>query len=260
MAKNTPAFQFYPQDFIGGVMLLNNATVGVYIKLLSALWIANNKLPNDFKQLARATLCTESEFDDAWQQLQDKFEIAGNVISHPRFTQMIELREKRKASGSLGGTSRVANAQANVQANTQANVKQTSSKVMKNEDRRMKIEDCSLTTDFKEEKPKPKKQFKPPSIKQVTDYCQEKSYEFVDAERFVNFYASKNWMIGSNKMAQWRSAVAGWNCNQRDRNQKQMELRPQDLPRSVKNEMAGRTMKDAAREQHCKQQRIEGAK
>ena len=101
MAKNTPAFQFYPQDFIGGVMLMDNQTVGVYIKLLSVLWIANNELPNDVAQLARATLCTEAEFDHAWTQLQDKFELAGNTISHPRFSKMIESRNRRQVSGSL---------------------------------------------------------------------------------------------------------------------------------------------------------------
>ena len=39
MAKNTPAFQFYPSDFIGGVTLLSDEATGVYIKLLSQLWI-----------------------------------------------------------------------------------------------------------------------------------------------------------------------------------------------------------------------------
>tara|TARA_R110002012_G_scaffold20689_4_gene73126 strand:+ start:9694 stop:10422 length:729 start_codon:yes stop_codon:yes gene_type:complete len=242
MAKNTPAFQFYPQDFIGGVMLLDNATVGVYIKLLSALWIANNKLPNEFKQLARATLCDASEFNDAWHKLQDKFEIADNMISHPRFTQMIELREKRKASGSLGGVSRVANAQANSQANTQANAKQTPSKVMKNEERSMKNENS-------------RSKFISPTVKDVAEYAIEKGLT-IDPNAFVDFYESKGWKVGSTKMKDWQACARNWSR----RNVSKPSLRTQDLPRSVKNEIAARQMKEAARKQHCEQKRIEKAK
>lgn len=235
MAKNTPAFQFYPQDFIGGVMLMDNQTVGVYIKLLSVLWIANNELPNDFAQLSRATLCTENEFDHAWTQLQDKFDIAGNIISHPRFTNMIELREKRKASGSLGGTMRVANAQ----ANDQANAKQSLSKVMKNEERRMKNENSNL-------------KFVPPTPKDVAAYAIEKSLT-IDPDAFVDFYASKGWKVGSTKMKDWKACARNWSR----RNVSQPSLRTQDLPRSVKNEIAARQMKEAARKRHCEQLRIE---
>lgn len=31
-----------------------------------------------------------------------------------------------------------------------------------------------------------------------------------EAEKFFNFYESKNWMIGKNKMQKWKASVAGW--------------------------------------------------
>jgi hypothetical protein len=32
----------------------------------------------------------------------------------------------------------------------------------------------------------------------------------MEAERFVNFYESKGWMVGKNKMKDWRAAVRNW--------------------------------------------------
>lgn len=40
-------------------------------------------------------------------------------------------------------------------------------------------------------------------------YCQEKGYA-MDAERFVDFYSSKGWMVGKNKMKDWKAAVRNW--------------------------------------------------
>lgn len=51
--------------------------------------------------------------------------------------------------------------------------------------------------------------FSPPSVDDVRIYCQENGYH-VDAESFVSFYASKGWMIGKNKMKNWKQAVATW--------------------------------------------------
>ena len=32
----------------------------------------------------------------------------------------------------------------------------------------------------------------------------------MDAERFLDFYAAKGWMIGKNRMKDWRAAVRNW--------------------------------------------------
>ena len=53
------------------------------------------------------------------------------------------------------------------------------------------------------------KHFVPPTLENVREYCQEKGYN-VDAERFVDFYESKGWMIGKNKMKDWKATVRNW--------------------------------------------------
>ena len=58
------------------------------------------------------------------------------------------------------------------------------------------------------------KRFAPPTVEDVNAYCREKGYS-VDAERFVDFYESKGWMVGKNRMKDWKAAVRNWNRSQR---------------------------------------------
>ena len=51
--------------------------------------------------------------------------------------------------------------------------------------------------------------FVAPSPQEVKDYISEKGYT-VDAQRFIDFYEAKGWMIGKNKMKDWRAAVRTW--------------------------------------------------
>jgi predicted phage replisome organizer len=51
--------------------------------------------------------------------------------------------------------------------------------------------------------------FTPPTLEEVQAYCIERGNN-VDAERFINFYSSKGWMVGKNKMKDWKAAVRNW--------------------------------------------------
>ena len=51
--------------------------------------------------------------------------------------------------------------------------------------------------------------FVPPTIDEVTAYCRDRKSP-VDPVAFWNFYAAKDWMIGRNKMKNWRCAVVTW--------------------------------------------------
>ncbi len=60
------------------------------------------------------------------------------------------------------------------------------------------------------EKEEKQKRFTPPSVEEVRAYVNETGYS-VDPQRFVDFYASKGWMVGKNKMKDWKAAVRTWN-------------------------------------------------
>lgn len=61
------------------------------------------------------------------------------------------------------------------------------------------------------------KRFVPPTIEEVKAYCKERN-NHVDAERFIDFYESKGWMVGKNKMKNWKACVRTW--EQRDKGSK----------------------------------------
>ena len=56
---------------------------------------------------------------------------------------------------------------------------------------------------------KPRKRFTPPSVDEVAAYCRERG-NAVDAQRFVDFYASKGWKVGNAGMKDWHAAVRNW--------------------------------------------------
>tara|TARA_Y100001972_G_C7636287_1_gene319479 strand:- start:887 stop:1525 length:639 start_codon:yes stop_codon:yes gene_type:complete len=51
--------------------------------------------------------------------------------------------------------------------------------------------------------------FKKPSVIDIIDYCKERNNN-LDAEAFIDFYESKDWKIGKNKMKDWKAAVRTW--------------------------------------------------
>jgi len=46
-------------------------------------------------------------------------------------------------------------------------------------------------------------------LEEVKAYCAEKEFN-IDAERFIDFYTSKGWFVGRNKMKDWQAAVRNW--------------------------------------------------
>lgn len=64
--------------------------------------------------------------------------------------------------------------------------------------------------------------FTPPDVDEVQAYCYERRNN-VDAQAFVDFYSSKGWMVGKNKMKDWKAAVRTW---ERNRNQNSSQQKP----------------------------------
>lgn len=58
--------------------------------------------------------------------------------------------------------------------------------------------------------------FIPPTVDEVQAYCEERK-NGVDARCFVDFYESKNWVVGKAKMKNWKAAVRTWERNRRDK-------------------------------------------
>lgn len=48
-----------------------------------------------------------------------------------------------------------------------------------------------------------------PTVEEIKKYCEERKNN-VDAERFFDYYESRGWLIGKNKMKDWKAAIRTW--------------------------------------------------
>jgi predicted phage replisome organizer len=72
-----------------------------------------------------------------------------------------------------------------------------------------------IETELEKEKDRDKgetpKRFTPPTLEDVEEYCKEKG---VDAQKWHDHYTSNGWMVGRNKMKDWKAAVRTWARNE----------------------------------------------
>lgn len=71
---------------------------------------------------------------------------------------------------------------------------------------------------------KEKLRFSPPTLEEVKAYCQERK-NHVDADRFVDFYASKGWKVGNQPMKDWKAAVRTWERGEKSTSAQQYNQR-----------------------------------
>lgn len=56
------------------------------------------------------------------------------------------------------------------------------------------------------------KKFVKPTIEEIRTYCKEIGAN-INPEQFYDYYESKGWMIGKNKMKDWKASVRTWKRN-----------------------------------------------
>lgn len=59
------------------------------------------------------------------------------------------------------------------------------------------------------------KKFSPPTIEEIQAYCDERQ-NGISAESFWHFYESKGWMVGKNKMKNWKSSIITWEKSRKE--------------------------------------------
>ena len=107
---------------------------------------------------------------------------------------MAGLSEARSKAGKIGAEAKQANAGFARQNKQMPNLPSKSS-YDKDKDK-----DESITR---------ARRFTPPTLDDVLAYVRERGSD-VDPQRFLDFYASKGWMIGKNPMKDWKAAVRTW--------------------------------------------------
>lgn len=72
-----------------------------------------------------------------------------------------------------------------------------------------------------------REKFTPPTADDVERYCEEKGIYGFDAQHFVDYYTARGWMIGKNKVKDWKACVRTWLHNEEKRTrEKEQEYSP----------------------------------
>ena len=79
-----------------------------------------------------------------------------------------------------------------------------------------------------------KGRFTPPTLDEVIEQCNRTGAN-IDPQGFIDFYESKGWMIGKNKMKCWKAAIRTWSRKEREKKQ----VQPVNQPVKQKREPTG---------------------
>lgn len=72
--------------------------------------------------------------------------------------------------------------------------------------------DSKNDSDSKSKNDSKNKNFTPPTLQEVSDYCQERKNS-VNPEKWIAHYQSNGWKVGKNSMKDWKAAVRTWENN-----------------------------------------------
>lgn len=226
---------FFNQEAIDFLMSQDNGCEYIVLYQMLCLQTANSNgqmvtkigemiVPYDVKKIVRDTKYFDTDTVIVALELFKKlgliYEEDNQVLKITNFSEMVgsetssakRVREHRKRKA--------------LQCNTE---------VTQEIEYRDKSIEIDIDKDIDKEKEKEKrttaKRFTPPTVDEVKVYCEERKNN-IDAEQFVDFYASKGWKVGSNPMKDWKAAVRTWerreNKNKKNVGANGVELLPEN--------------------------------
>ena len=202
-----PAFLFYPNDWLGGTMGMTLEEKGAYMELLIFQFNRGHMEGHMCGQVV----------GQIWDKIKDKFKIddAGRY-----YNERLEIEKERRIAYS------------NSRKNNLEGKNQYSKKNKKRGHMTSHMEGHMENENRNENEYVDKGGMGgkgKPSVEEIREYCELRKNQ-VDPETFFNFYESKGWMIGKNKMKDWKAAVRTWEKNQTNGETKKSRPAIKELP------------------------------
>lgn len=91
--------------------------------------------------------------------------------------------------------------------------------------------DIDIEIDKKEKDKKKKRKtdvFQKPSEEEIIEYCNSIGHGEFNAERFIDYYESNGWMVGKNRMKDWKATIRNW-IRKSDTEQKPLREKKEEL-------------------------------
>ena len=184
MSKD-PAFLFYSSDFLTGTMFMDNEQVGKFIRLMCAQHQKGRLSEKDMLKI-----CGTHDED-----IFSKFAVdEAGLYYNERLEQEVD---KRKAYSESRRNNR----------KKKEDMLITSSSYV------LHMENENENEDLIEKKKVAR--FQKPTIEQLKEYMSEQGMNDI-AENWLNHYEANGWMVGKNKMKDWKASVRTWKINQKN--------------------------------------------
>lgn len=190
MARNYAAL---PYDYLEEMEALNDAEFGRLTRALLAYSMTGEKIAlcGNERFYAKRVMAQEDRFKASYEDVSTARSEAGKAGAAARWQN-----GKGISANGKDGTAIPANGKnSNTETNTETETDTLPSDDGKRDTRAVR--------------------FTPPTVDDVAAYVREKGYH-VNAERFVSFYQQKGWMVGKNRMKDWKAAVRNWETRWKD--------------------------------------------
>ena len=179
-----PAFLFYPGDYLRDTQLLSEKSQVAYDRIMCEhmrnICITQQQLKFFTKRLNE-------------EELEEVMMVLTKVNEGYQIVWVAESISKRKAYSESRRDNRSG------KSNSDNN------NISKSYDKHMENENENEIVIKKESK----KGFIQPTLEEVKSYCKERNNS-VSPTRWMNHYISNGWMVGKNKMKDWKAAVRTW--------------------------------------------------
>jgi uncharacterized protein YdaU (DUF1376 family) len=218
-------YQFNIGDYAKATRHLSNLEDLAYRRLMEIYYDTEKPLVNDVDKLARLINMRENK-KEIEVVLSDFFTLSDDGFSQKRIDEEIQnynaKADTARANGKKGGRPKKANWNPE---ETEQEPKKTKSVILANpEETGSKANQEPITNNQEPitknqlhiaDKPQAKR-FAPPTYQEAYDYfgvyAMEKGITISPSEpqSFIDFYQSKNWYVGKNKMKDWKASVRNW--------------------------------------------------
>ena len=177
----------------------------VYFKLINYYYDTESPIPEETQSVIRR-LRLGSQIKTVELILNEFFEFIDGFWHHLRCDEEIaeyqKKAEKNKINGNRGGRPKKINELSN-------NPEITQMVTEKNPEITLTTNHKPLTINHNNKGDKSPNRFIKPVLDDVVEYGKEKELN-IDAQKFIDYYDSNGWMVGRNKMKDWKAAVRNW--------------------------------------------------
>jgi len=206
--RKAPAFQLYTDDFLSGTLEMSQEEVGQFIRLLCHQWNRGSIPVETEKQQRLVCGCVSVDVLAKFKLCEDGL-LRNERLESVRSERNLFLQQQSEKGRKSAEMRRLA------ATGVQPNLNRSSTAVQPvlQPDSQPESNSPSPSPSPKEEDRSHKstrQRFVPPALAEVESRCSEIGMPLIEAQKFINYYESINWIVGKNKMHSWKSALTGW--------------------------------------------------